>query len=255
MAVRRRVAALAAYLDSAGSSRRLRCDLTPYKDCRSFHFRYGLCALILSCLPVLAAGPVVADADEHWRPVKLGEARNGKYLWGANFSRGTGRLGGREPCVGLGLRNLKPGIPPERYFESFELSCSRLAADYGPNLVFSSEGSGSAKFTVGVFAVSPEIEAVRMNLGPDLSRTVKTKLLNARQRQIAGVPAARYATVVIRGPYCLGEVVGFDRTGTAVFDSANESCDGQPMTFKAAAASAGGGAPRRTGRRGGGSPL
>lgn len=186
--------------------------------------RFAACVASLMVLLVVAWVPTAAGGDGHWRTIKLDEGRSGKYLWGVGLRRSGGKHGGQRPCVGVSLRNLNPSVPPEQYFEGYESSCSILALDVGPNFALASEGNGSAKFTAGAFAVAPRIETVRLDLGAPGSRRLKTRLLNPRQRQIAGVRPARYATFVIRGPYCLGEVVGYDSSGAVVYQRPSEGC-------------------------------
>jgi hypothetical protein len=183
-----------------------------------------LAVLISGSLYMVTGSSSGSSGSAGWHPAKLGEGKNSGYFWMVTLSRSRGSDGGSFPCVNVSLQDLQDGGSVEEDFGGSTTLCSSLGPNQGPNIVASSDGHGDEKFTVVGLAVSTNITSLRIDLGAAGSRRLDLRLLNSRQRRNSGVQASNYATFVIDGPSCIGEVIGYNAAGRVIYQRPSEGC-------------------------------
>lgn len=174
--------------------------------------------LLTMCGAVSAAA--AGDRQEK-RPILLDEGALPNYRWGMIAERGSGRLGGKQPCISVII-----------YFrsswgwsESDDRVCGPLPRGGPPEILsYTFDGEGD-EVTIFAVAFEPRVETARFDLGNAGRRTTRLHIINSRQKRIAGVRPFRFQTFAIRGSFCLEEVQGFNSAGEVIYQSsADEEC-------------------------------
>lgn len=162
--------------------------------------------------------PVQASAGTH-HAVLLRKGSLGKNIrWKVGVMRGPGKSGGRQPCIGSSIVNLKPeGYPEGMSSESDNQLCSALPATGPPIMLTSPGGNSGSRVTILGMAFAPAVHLVRMHFSSGRNRVVRPKRLSRSQARSAGVRELRYAAIPYRGDQCVEDLVLIDAHGNTLF--------------------------------------
>jgi hypothetical protein len=178
--------------------------------------KIGGIALVVLLVAMTALAPPVSG-QARFRSIVLDEGALSGYRWGMVAHRDRGREGGRRPCITVIV-----------YFgsgwESDDTVCGSLPRGGPPEIRSYSFGEGEDQVTIFALAFENRISSVSLDLGEGGEKLVHLHTLNERQRKIAGLRPFRFRTFAVRGPFCLGEVSGYDATGAAIYHAPPEEC-------------------------------
>ncbi|MGN6217092.1 MAG: hypothetical protein ACTHN7_09080, partial [Solirubrobacterales bacterium] len=102
--------------------------------------------------------------------------------------------------------------------------CGSLPRGGPPEIRTYSFGDGEDQVTIFALAFESRIVSVSLDLGEGGEKFVHLHTLNDRQKKISGLRSFRFRTFAVRGPFCLGEVFGYDATGTEIYHAPPEEC-------------------------------
>lgn len=177
---------------------------------------------LLASFWLCSVGIVSATGRNVPRSLTLGSGRLSDFGWEVTLARDAGASGGQRPCIGVGAVNLH--APVDQTFQRFLKTCGALTPRTPPNIVSLSVGSNTKEVSVVGMAFASSIVALRVDGGSLGEKELKLKLLNEKQAENGRVSRVRYTAFAAKGPFCLGRITAYGKTGNVLFEAAPEPC-------------------------------
>jgi hypothetical protein len=162
-----------------------------------------------------------ASGRDELKQVLLDEGARPSYKWGMLAHRGRGREGGRRPCIVVVILHRVPGFGVS---ESDDTLCGPLPKGGPPQIRSYIYGEGSDQLTIFALAFEPRIAWVHLDLGQVGKRSIYLHKLNRRQTELAHLRPFRFKTFSVKGPFCLGEVVGYTASHEEIYRAPATEC-------------------------------
>jgi hypothetical protein len=176
---------------------------------------------VIAVVAVVVALAFLADrpsASTLPREVRIGHGFIGSAKWVVTTSREAPRGKAFRPCLAAQLILVEDGIQERTRLRA----CGSLRGS--SVLVANSHGTSRRERTVLAMAFSPEARSVKLWLQAGKTRLIALDRLGRTQARRAGLIRYRYATLALRGPYCLRRYAIYDVEGHPIEVGLKHAC-------------------------------